>query len=61
VAAEQYALTEAGFVVVRLLQNFEAIENAGAKTGEPLLNANLTMSHHAGVHIRLFPSAAGKA
>jgi hypothetical protein len=58
VDVEQYALTEAGFVVVKLLQNFEAIESAIATTGDPLINSNLTMTHENGVHIRLFPSAA---
>ncbi|KAH7378645.1 putative cytochrome P450 alkane hydroxylase [Cadophora sp. MPI-SDFR-AT-0126] len=55
---QQYALTEAGFVVVKLLQSFEAIESAIATTRDPLINSNLTMSHENGVHIRLFPSAA---
>ncbi|KAH6720583.1 cytochrome P450 alkane hydroxylase [Leptodontidium sp. MPI-SDFR-AT-0119] len=55
---QQYALTEAGFVVVKLLQSFGAIESATAMTGDPLINTNLTMTHENGVHIRLFPSAA---
>lgn len=53
---EQYALTEAGFVVVKLLQSFEAIESAIVRTGDPLINTNLTMRHEDGVHIRLIPS-----
>ena len=57
VNVEQYALTEAAFVVVKLLQSFEAIESAMAMTGDPLINTNLTMTHENGVHIRLFPSA----
>ncbi|KFZ20445.1 hypothetical protein V501_00147 [Pseudogymnoascus sp. VKM F-4519 (FW-2642)] len=53
---QQYALTEAGFVVVKLLQSFEAIESAIVRTGDPLINTNLTMRHEDGVHIRLIPS-----
>lgn len=53
VIAEQYALTEAGFVTVKLLQTFENIENADPRLGDPLINTNVTMSHENGVHIRL--------
>lgn len=56
-STEQYALTEAGFVTVKLLQTFQALENADPRTGEPLINTNLTMAHENGVHIRLFPTA----
>jgi len=57
---QQYALTEAGFVTVKLLQNFDTIENADPRVGEPLINTNVTMSHENGVHIRLFSSEKGQ-
>lgn len=40
---EQYALTEAGFTITRVLQSYEAIEavNLGE---EPKIEATLTMS-----------------
>ena len=57
---EQYALTEAGFVIVKLLQTFDSIQNADPRVGEPLINTNLTMTHENGVHIKLFSSTKGQ-
>lgn len=51
---EQYALTEASYTVVRLLQHFDTLENADPLAGdEPLKLSNLTMSHDRGVWIKL--------
>lgn len=58
--SEQYALTEAGFVTVKLLQTFDTIENADPRAGEPLINANVTMSHENGVHIKLLSNKKGQ-
>lgn len=51
---EQYALTEASYTLVRLLQNFNSLENADFESGqEPVKLSNLTMSHDRGVWIKL--------
>lgn len=56
---QQFALTEASYVVVRMLQRFDRIE-AGAKwTGETKHGVTLTSCPGDGVHIRL--REAGKA
>jgi hypothetical protein len=41
-------------VIVKLLQHFDTIESADSRTGDPLINANVTMSLEHGAHIRLF-------
>ena len=54
---EQYALTEASFTLVRLLQNFDTVENADEMQDDdavPALTDNLTLSHTKGVWIRLY-------
>lgn len=54
---EQYALTEASYTVVRLMQHFDTLENAEPNPREePVKNSNLTMMHDAGVAVRLFSS-----
>lgn len=51
---EQYALTEASYTVVRLMQHFDTLENADLQSGdEPVKLSNLTMSHDRGVWIKL--------
>lgn len=54
---EQYALTEASYTVVRLMQHFDTLENADTHPRqEPIKLSNLTMSHDLGVAIRLYSS-----
>ncbi|KAJ5771826.1 hypothetical protein N7520_002355 [Penicillium odoratum] len=56
---QQYALTEASYTVVRLLQAFDTLENADPRLGldeEPVKQSNLTMMHDAGVSVRLYSS-----
>ncbi|PYI24336.1 cytochrome P450 [Aspergillus japonicus CBS 114.51] len=55
---QQYALTEASYTLVRLLQHFDRIENAAPAVEEPRIMSNLTLSHLHGVDIRLYPAAA---
>lgn len=53
--AEQYALTEASYTVVRLMQHFDCLENADPDTRlEPIKNSNLTMMHDHGVPVKLY-------
>ncbi|PYH87405.1 cytochrome P450 [Aspergillus ellipticus CBS 707.79] len=51
---QQYALAEASFTLVKLLQRFDRIENAQPEVQQPIIQCTLTMSHDAGVHVRLF-------
>ncbi|KAK9238927.1 cytochrome P450 [Lipomyces kononenkoae] len=53
---QQYALTEAGYTIVRLLQEFDTLENAEPPEtdGFPLKRTTLTMSKADGVQIRLY-------
>ncbi|KAJ9490202.1 hypothetical protein VN97_g3076 [Penicillium thymicola] len=54
---QQYALTEASYTVVRLMQHFDTLENADTHPRqEPIKLSNLTMSHYFGVPIRLYSS-----
>ncbi|PYH47181.1 cytochrome P450 [Aspergillus saccharolyticus JOP 1030-1] len=53
---QQYALTEASYTLVRLLQQFDGIENAAPAVEEPRIMSNLTLSHLHGVSIRLYPA-----
>src|SRR5262249_26602365 len=48
---QQYALTEAGYVVVRMLQTFDAVEWCG-RLGPPRKAFSLTMSPRDGVVVR---------
>lgn len=52
--SEQYALTEASYTLVKLLQRFERIENADPDLVEPIIQSSLTLSHDRGVNIRLY-------
>ncbi|KAK9247173.1 cytochrome P450 [Lipomyces tetrasporus] len=53
---QQYALTEAGYTIVRLLQEFDTLESSEAAEpdGIPLKRTMLTMSKATGVHVRLY-------
>ncbi|CAG8078392.1 unnamed protein product [Penicillium olsonii] len=52
---QQYALNEASYTVVRLMQHFDTLENADPHPRtEPIKLSNLTMSHELGVPIRLY-------
>jgi len=54
---QQYALTEASYTVVRLLQHFDTLENADPDSRtQPVLQANLTLSHDHGVLVKLYSS-----
>ena len=54
---EQYALTEASYTVVRLMQHFDTVENADpSPRQEPIKNSNLTMMHDRGVPVKLYAS-----
>ncbi|KAJ5179372.1 hypothetical protein N7492_002582 [Penicillium capsulatum] len=54
---EQYALTEASYTVVRLMQHFDTLENADPHPRqEPVKQSNLTMMHDTGVPVRLYAS-----
>ena len=57
VILEQYALTEASYTVVRLMQHFDTLENADPHPREePIKLSNLTMMHDAGVPVRIYSS-----
>lgn len=51
---EQYALTEASYVLVRLLRKISRVENAQPEIIEPLLKLQLTIGHAEGVKVRLY-------
>ncbi|KAK9364724.1 cytochrome P450 [Lipomyces kononenkoae] len=53
---QQYALTEAAYTVVRLLQQFDTLENHDLPVEDdiPLKRSLLTMSNAKGVHVRLY-------
>ncbi|KAJ5241776.1 uncharacterized protein N7469_000103 [Penicillium citrinum] len=54
---QQYALTEASYTVVRLMQHFDTVENADpSPRQEPIKNSNLTMMHDRGVPVKLYAS-----
>ncbi|KAJ5110578.1 hypothetical protein N7532_001113 [Penicillium argentinense] len=54
---QQYALTEASYTVVRLMQHFDTVENADPHPlQEPIKNSNLTMMHDRGVPVKLYSS-----
>ncbi|RFU24502.1 hypothetical protein B7463_g11835, partial [Scytalidium lignicola] len=54
---QQYALTEAGFVIAKLLQMYERVETADLQLSPAVIDANLTMKHHHGVRVRLYSAA----
>lgn len=58
---EQYALAESSYVLVRLLQQFDVLENAQPEMTLPQTKSNLTMSHMDGVKIRLWSSSLSQS
>ncbi|KAJ5343622.1 Cytochrome P450 52A12 [Penicillium brevicompactum] len=56
---QQYAITEVGYVVVRLLQHFDTLEGADPHPRmEPVKECTITLSHALGVPVRLYSSKA---
>ncbi|KAE8378259.1 cytochrome P450 [Aspergillus bertholletiae] len=54
---QQYALTVASYTLVKFMQHFDVLENADPySTDDPVLRANLTLSHDQGVMVRLYSS-----
>lgn len=51
---QQFALTEMGYIIARLVQEFETLENCDDHVGPPALNHNLTMCHGYGVFLKMF-------
>ncbi|KAK9366113.1 cytochrome P450 [Lipomyces kononenkoae] len=51
---QQYALTEAGYTIVRLLQEYDTLESTESPQRFPLKRAMLTMSKATGVHVKLY-------
>ena len=58
---EQYALAESSYVLVRLLQQFDVLENAQPEITLPQTKTNLTMSHKDGVKVRLWSSSPSQS
>lgn len=57
IVPEQYALTEASYTVVRLMQHFDTLENADPHPRtEPVKQSNLTMMHDLGVPVKMYES-----
>ncbi|KAB8262084.1 cytochrome P450 [Aspergillus pseudonomiae] len=55
---QQYALTVASYTLVRFMQHFDVLENPNPdSTDNPVLRANLTLSHDQGVMVRLYSSS----
>ncbi|KAB8260368.1 cytochrome P450 [Aspergillus pseudonomiae] len=54
---QQYALTEASYTLVRLIQHFDTLECADPELKQPVILSTLTMSHDRGVKVRLSSSA----
>ncbi|OXV08236.1 hypothetical protein Egran_04001 [Elaphomyces granulatus] len=54
---QQYALAEASYMLVRLLQQFDILENAQPEMILPRPKTNLTLSHKEGVQVRLWSSS----
>ncbi|KAL4804012.1 cytochrome P450 [Aspergillus unguis] len=50
---QQYALTEASYTMVKLLQRFSTVENGEPERQQPLIRSTLTMCHADGVRVRL--------
>ncbi|KAE8385776.1 cytochrome P450 [Aspergillus alliaceus] len=54
---QQYALTEASFTLVKLIQRFDTLECADPELKQPVILSALTLSHDRGVKVRLSSSA----
>ena len=55
---QQFALTEASYVIVRMMQRFDAVENMDTTT-KVEHNLTLTSCSGTGVRVRLHAAAAG--
>jgi hypothetical protein len=51
---QQFAITEASFTIIRILQAFKAIEPRDNSNGEELMT--VTMAVRGGVHVGLTPA-----
>ncbi|KAE8355085.1 cytochrome P450 [Aspergillus coremiiformis] len=51
---QQYALTEASYTLVKLIQRFNTLECADPELKQPKILSTLTLSHDRGVNIRLY-------
>ncbi|KAL4867624.1 hypothetical protein BDV12DRAFT_171037 [Aspergillus spectabilis] len=50
---QQYALTEASYTMVKLMQRFSKLENGDPGAEVPIIQSNLTLAHGDGVKVRL--------
>lgn len=59
---QQFALTEMGFTIVRLLQQFERVENFMGEIdgGVPCLKAEIVLQPGQGVHVALWEKGGEK-
>ncbi|KAL2837111.1 cytochrome P450 [Aspergillus pseudoustus] len=53
---QQYALTEASYVIVRLMQRFDTLKCADPELKKPVIQSSLTISHDRGVKVNLVSS-----
>ncbi|KAE8152169.1 putative cytochrome P450 alkane hydroxylase [Aspergillus avenaceus] len=53
---QQYALTEASYTIVKLIQRFDILECADPELTQPAIMSTLTLSHDKGVNIKLYSS-----
>ncbi|TVY45706.1 Cytochrome P450 [Lachnellula occidentalis] len=53
---QQYALSEASYAIVRLLQHFVSLQPADQNIGDPDKHAALTMAHARGVFVKVSPT-----
>ncbi|KAB8079609.1 cytochrome P450 [Aspergillus leporis] len=53
---QQYALTEASYTLVKLIQRFDTLECADPELTQPSILSTLTLSHDKGVNVRLYSS-----
>ncbi|KAL3474244.1 cytochrome P450 [Aspergillus californicus] len=51
---QQYALTEASYTMVKLMQRFTTLENGDPGLTAPIIASSLTMAHGGGVMVRLY-------
>ncbi|KAL4942103.1 hypothetical protein BDV06DRAFT_170246 [Aspergillus oleicola] len=51
---QQYALTEASYTLVRLMQRFNRVDNGDPSLKLPVIRSNLTTFHAEGVKVRLY-------
>ncbi|OXV09428.1 hypothetical protein Egran_02809 [Elaphomyces granulatus] len=58
---QQYALAESSYVLVRLLQQFDILENVQPEITLPRYKAYLVLSHKDGVQVRLWSSSFSRS